>query len=117
MKERHFFGTLEELEVGRFCIREIGKRSIGVTLHQGQPIAILNYCPHAGSPMCRGPIVPKLQINKDNTLGHDEENPVVRCPWHGWEFDLKTGIAVIPSRLKLAHFAVEVENNQIYILV
>jgi nitrite reductase/ring-hydroxylating ferredoxin subunit len=61
--------------------------------------------------------VPKLQINQDNTLGHDEENPVVRCPWHGWEFDLKTGAAVIPSRLKLVHFMVEVENNQIYILV
>ncbi len=52
--------------------------------------AYADFCPHAGAPLCDGPQV----------AGPDGR-PVLRCPWHGWEFDLETGTHLRNSRCRL----------------
>lgn len=42
---------------------------------EGQIYALNNACPHMGGPLAEG----------------DIEDCTVTCPWHGWQFDLKTG--------------------------
>jgi 3-phenylpropionate/trans-cinnamate dioxygenase ferredoxin subunit len=38
------------------------------------------------------------------------EGRIIRCPWHGWEFDLTTGKSVFkPDRVKLKVYPVTVE--------
>ncbi len=41
----------------------------------GQIYAIENKCPHAEGPVAEG----------------DLESSCITCPWHGWQFDIKTG--------------------------
>lgn len=40
---------------------------------------------------------------------------VLRCPWHGWEFDVRTGESIGPvDQRDLAMFFVEVESGEVY---
>ncbi|WP_421795342.1 Rieske (2Fe-2S) protein [Haliscomenobacter sp.] len=116
MKTKHYFAELGALEEGRFVIREVANRSVGATLFQGAPLVILNSCPHAGAPICQGRITSKLVVESAQNLNLDSEHPVLRCPWHGWEFNLEDGMVNgFSSRLRLAKLQYELENDSLYI--
>lgn len=116
MKAKYYFGALGELKEGHFEIRAVGNRSVGATLLKGEPLFILNYCPHAGAPICKGKIGPKLMYSSSEGLQLDAQNPVVRCPWHGWEFNLEDGhTSNFDSRLRLSKVQYELESETLYI--
>ena len=117
MRQRHYFGTLAEIQEGQFTIRDLGNRPVGATLHGGKLMVILNFCPHAGAPICRGKITPKQVIDASHELTLDAEHPVLRCPWHGWEFSLENGRTVFESRLRLAYLEFEIDESSIFVWV
>lgn len=117
MRQRHYFGTLAEIQEGRFTIREFGNRSVGATLHRGKLIVVLNFCPHAGAPICSGKIIPKQIFDASHELTLDAEHPVLRCPWHGWEFSLENGRTVVESRLRLAYLEFEIDEGSIFVMI
>lgn len=118
MKTRYYFGTLGELSEGRFIVRDIGSRSIGATLFKNEPLVLLNFCPHAGAPICSGKIVPKLLCGARQELQLDSANSVLRCPWHGWEFNLEDGhTSGFDSRLRLARLPFELDGESLFVWI
>lgn len=117
MKTRHYFGALDALQEGQFSIKELGNRSVGATLHQGKPVVVLNFCPHAGAPICRGKITPSQYTDAEYQLHLDAEHPVLRCPWHGWEFSLESGGLHFESRLRLAFLEYELDGTDLYVWI
>jgi nitrite reductase (NADH) small subunit len=116
MKEKVFFSHLSEIETGKFLIKTIGKHSIGAMLLEGKPVLILNYCPHAGAPICKGVVT--TFFNQDHSfLSHKEGQILLRCPWHGWEFELDTGKSFIPSELKLRVFDFEIIEEMLFVFI
>lgn len=87
----------------QFIFIRAGKREIGVTRRDGALFAILNYCPHAGAPICAGKIELAVCSDHPGHSGRDPNKPVLRCPWHHWEFVLADGMPLCGSagRLKL----------------
>ncbi|SED58475.1 2Fe-2S iron-sulfur cluster-binding protein [Ruania alba] len=74
-----------------------------------------NVCPHEAAPVCRGPVTgTRLQSAVyEYTYGRDRE--VLRCPWHGWEFDLATGDHLAEgSGAKLRSHPIHVQDGRIY---
>ncbi|MFB6177144.1 MAG: thiamine pyrophosphate-binding protein, partial [Halobaculum sp.] len=65
----------DELPEGRVTTATCGGTTVAVTHYDGQYAAIDNSCPHQGGPLGEGSI----------------ENGLLRCPWHGWDFDPLTG--------------------------
>jgi len=98
----HWIGRLDELPEDRGHVVEVEGKKIGLFRVGDEVHALLNTCPHQGGPVGEGGIFPTIEgevVNRrlHETLNH--EKMVVSCPWHGWEFDLKTGICPIdPSR-------------------
>jgi len=92
----HDVASLEELQRdGR--VARVGDREIGVVLGPGGELrALRNRCPHHGAPLCLGDVVGRLEAPAPGTYVLSEQ-AVLRCPWHGWEFDLETG-ACLGSR-------------------
>ena len=43
------------------------------------------------------------------------EGQVLRCPWHGWEFDIATGCSLFDPDTKLMSYPVHVENGRILV--
>jgi nitrite reductase/ring-hydroxylating ferredoxin subunit len=47
--------------------------------------------------------------------GHDGH--ILRCAWHGWEFDIATGRALVDPRLRARTYPVTVEGEEIVVTI
>lgn len=115
MRTWHDVASLDELErAGRVVVR-IGSREIGVVLGStGEPRALRNRCPHHGAPLCLGDVIDRLggpAPGRYATTGRS----VLRCPWHGWEFDLKSGACLEESSLRVAVYPSRVEGGRVLV--
>lgn len=70
---------------------QAGGRSIGVFRIGDKFYAVNNYCPHQGGPLCLGRTKPWVTSDGPGEYGMADEEALVACPWHGWEYDLATG--------------------------
>jgi 3-phenylpropionate/trans-cinnamate dioxygenase ferredoxin subunit len=57
----------------------------------GEFFALLNRCPHQGGPLCKGNTHGFLRSAGVGEYHYTRAGEIVRCPWHGWEYDLRTG--------------------------
>src|SRR5205814_1164135 len=92
---------------------------IGVFHWQGHFYAYQNLCLHQGGPACEGVIMPKVEdvLGADKTwLGQkfsaDEAHFV--CPWHGYEYDLRTGECAANRKLRLKSYEVVRRDDPVF---
>ena len=78
--EWHRVADVDELPSGRVKTVTAKTHSMALTNIDGELTAMDNRCPHQGGPLGEGSI----------EIGNDGEC-WLRCPWHGWDFDPKTG--------------------------
>jgi 3-phenylpropionate/trans-cinnamate dioxygenase ferredoxin subunit len=109
-RERHVVARLRELPVGSRRVVEVHGRSIGVFNIGGEFFALRNSCPHQAAPLCLGRIMGTTFAEKPFELSYGREGEIIKCPWHGWEFDIKTGRSVFnPHRVRVRTYEVTVE--------
>lgn len=65
----------------------------------GEFFATTNTCPHRGGPLGEGML----------------EDDVVQCPWHGWKFNVKTGVSPVIPTAKVPTYQVKVEGNDVMV--
>jgi nitrite reductase/ring-hydroxylating ferredoxin subunit len=115
-----FVAKASELPDGDRRIVTAGRHEIGVFHKDGAYYAYSNYCVHAGGPACEGILINKVVdiIAPDRTYQgqtfSDELHFV--CPWHGYEYDIKTGECVGDRRLKLRKYDVVRRGDDIYVV-
>jgi len=85
--------------------------SVGVYNIGGRFHAIKNVCPHAGAPLCEGHIQTTHRPSDVGEFNPALEGRVLRCPWHGWEFDIVTGKALYDRTSRVATYACEVDDE------
>jgi nitrite reductase/ring-hydroxylating ferredoxin subunit len=103
---------VEELGVGDRRIVEVAGRSLGVFNVDGQYHAIRNVCPHALAPLCRGLITGTTLPGRPGEYTYVKAGRIIRCPWHGWEFDITTGESVFnPHRVRVKAYEVSIESS------
>ena len=106
----HVVCRLAELPPGERRIVEIEGRSIGVFNVDGSLYALRNACPHQGAPLCLGLLTGLMAPSDPGVYEWSRQGEIVRCPWHGWEFDLTTGQSVFnPHRTRVRRYEVTVE--------
>jgi len=111
--QRHVVAHVSEIPAGDRKIVTIAGRSIGVFNVNGAFYAVRNSCPHQGGELCLGPTVGLATADKPGEIHYSREGEILRCPWHGWEFDLATGRSVFdPNRTRVKSYPVEVEELQ-----
>ena len=116
-----FVAETAQLNDGERKIVPLGDTEVGVYRVQGRLYAYENLCRHQGGPACEGLLMPKVEqvIAEDKTFArrrfnYDEWHIV--CPWHAWEYDLKTGEYVVNRKFRLKKFEVVEKNGKIYFL-
>ncbi|MBA3416187.1 MAG: Rieske (2Fe-2S) protein [Chloroflexia bacterium] len=111
--ERHAVATVGEIAPGTRKIVEVAGRSVGVFNVGGRFYAVRNSCPHQGGPLCLGPTIGLVSGDRPGEFRYERDGEILRCPWHGWEFDLATGRSIFdPHRTRVKSYPVEVETLQ-----
>jgi nitrite reductase/ring-hydroxylating ferredoxin subunit len=114
-------GKASEFKDGDRRIVFVGDTEIGVFRDRGEFHAYSNYCLHQGGPACEGLIIAKVEerIMPDKTSKgmyfSDTETHFV-CPWHGYEYDIKTGECVSDRKLKLRRYKVVQKGDDVYVV-
>jgi len=107
---KYVVASVDEIPAGQRKIVEVAGREIGVFNLGGEYVAILNRCPHQGGPLCRGNTHGFLRPAGVGEYRYSRAGEIVRCPWHGWEFDLRTGQSWFdPARVLVRRYDGSVE--------
>lgn len=112
-QQRHVVARVADIPPGERRIVDIAGRSIGIFNVDGRFFAVRNSCPHQGGPLCLGPTVGLAMSERPGDIAYTREGEILRCPWHGWEFDLETGRSIFdPTRTRVKRYPVEVTELQ-----
>jgi len=115
---RHAVARLGDLPPGANRVVEISGRSIGIFNSKGILYALRNVCPHHGAPLCEGAVGGRMLPSDPHTYQYGEEGKVLRCPWHGFEFRLEDGCAVLsPDTMRVRTYRVEVEDDEVVVYI
>ncbi len=94
-------GSVAELRKGRPLGVNVAGHDVAVFEVAGEIVATAGKCLHAGGPLCQGSL----------------EDTILTCPWHGWSYDLKTGICEEDPALVLPRYLVSVEGDDILVVL
>lgn len=121
LKGRIKVGRSEDVpERGRLVVDVDDSLTIGIFRIEGKLFAYLNTCFHQGGPVCQGRILPRvvevLDADKEG-LGQrwDETDMHIVCPWHGFEYSIKTGEHAGDHRIHLRSFEAAEADGVIYV--
>lgn len=110
---RHIVGRVSEVPIGQRRIVEAEGRSIGVFNVNGAFYALRNRCPHQGAPLCLGSVKGMTMPSKPGEYVWARDGEILRCPWHGWEFDLTNGRSIFnPHKVRVKTYEVTVEEPE-----
>ena len=102
-----------EIPEGSHKVVTVEGRSIGIFNINGTYYALRNLCPRQFAPLCKGPVT---GYNAPSAVGEFrwcKEGEIIRCPWHGWEFDIRTGQSYCdPDSIRARTYRVTVEPGE-----
>src|SRR5213083_3315284 len=110
---RHVVAAVNELPPGTRKFLEIDGRPIAVFNIKGEYFGLLNRCPHQGAALCEGPLIGLAEADLPGDIRYTRQGEILRCPWHGWEFDIRTGQSWFdPARVHVRRYQVTIEGQQ-----
>ncbi|TLZ58082.1 MAG: non-heme iron oxygenase ferredoxin subunit [Methanobacteriota archaeon] len=93
-------GPESELREGEPMCATLATRPVALFRVGGKVYCLDNRCTHMGGPLCEGTV----------------DATVVECPWHGSQFDVRTGQVVgPPARTPVRSYPAGVENGRIWV--
>jgi nitrite reductase (NADH) small subunit len=104
---------VQDIPEGGVKIVKVGTTEIGIFNVGGEIHAFNNVCIHEGGPVCLGTIGGTNLPSDAHEYIFGLEGRVLRCPWHHWEFDLRTGRCLWGGKVGLAPYKVEVVDDKI----
>ncbi|SFJ37049.1 3-phenylpropionate/trans-cinnamate dioxygenase ferredoxin subunit [Paenibacillus sp. UNC496MF] len=106
----HVVGTVAEFPAGTRRTLVVEGRPIGVFNVHGRFYALKNSCPHQGAPLCVGTVTGMTLPSAPGEYAYGRDGEIVRCPWHGWEFDITTGKSIFdPHKCLVKTYEVTIE--------
>jgi len=112
-RHRQVLFAASELAPGQRRIVEVNGRSVGIFNVGGTFYALHNRCPHKGGPLCEGRICGTTLPSDAYSFRYGREGELVRCAWHGWEFEIATGRALADPRVRARTYAVSIEDGRL----
>ena len=110
----HLVGGVDELRREGRRVVEVDGRRIGIVSVGEEFFAVRDRCPHRGASMCRGTVAGTFIASGPQEYVYSRRERVIRCPWHGWEFDLETGRSLLePDRVGIKIYPVTVRDGTV----
>lgn len=109
--------SVTEIRPGERKLFKIARQTIGIFNVNGRFCAVKNSCIHDQAPVCLGDVSGAYLPSEFGEYVWGMEGQVLRCPWHGWEFDLLTGSSIFDQEVKLTTYPVLIKNDRILVKI
>jgi nitrite reductase/ring-hydroxylating ferredoxin subunit len=90
-----------DIPPGTSKVIEAGGKTIAVFNTEGTFYATDNACQHRGGPLGEGSL----------------SGTTVTCPWHGWEYDVTSGVCQMDPAIKVSKYDLKIEGEDILIAI
>jgi len=91
----------EDIPPGTIAAVEVEGQGIALANIDGEFFAVQPACLHLGGPLGEGRL----------------EGKTLSCPWHGWQYDVRTGKNEFDHAIRLQTFDVKVEGDEIKVAI
>jgi nitrite reductase (NADH) small subunit len=91
--------AVAEIPAGEIREVRLGEKAVAVAHVEDRFYAISGVCLHRGGPLGEGYL----------------EGQVVSCPWHGWQFDVTTGKALLNPAEGVQTYPTEIRGDEVYV--
>ena len=92
---------LPDIAVGSCRMVNVAGRDLALFNVGGEIFCLDNTCLHRGGPLGEGYL----------------EGEVITCPWHGWQYNVRTGELLMDPSVKIPSYAVQVDGSEIKVAV
>lgn len=109
---KYVVAPVAELAPGQRRVVTVKNRPIVVFNLNGDFFALLNRCPHQGADLSAGLASGLAMADEPGKVECSRPGEFLRCPWHGWEFDIRTGQSWCdPDSILVKTYRVEVADG------
>lgn len=110
---KHIVAAARDIPPGTRKLVTVKGRPIAVFNINGEFFGVLNRCPHQGGALGEGTLCGLVESDEPGRYRYSRAGEILRCPWHGWEFDLRTGQSWCePSRISVRQYPVELAQGE-----
>lgn len=119
---KYLVGTKAEFSDENRKIVTIAGQRIVVFTHESNFHALSAVCPHMGGPVGEGLLLGRVEgvVAADGQYMGDRfssDTIDLVCPWHGWEYDIRTGQSAGQPKVSLNTYKTEIDKEDVYIHV
>jgi nitrite reductase/ring-hydroxylating ferredoxin subunit len=107
---KHVVAKVSDLPPGTRRLVTVRGRPIVIFNVNGEMLGLLNRCPHQGGSLCHGVVTGLVEGKRAGDFHLSRVGEIIRCPWHGWEFDIRTGQSYCdPETIRTRTYDVSIE--------
>ena len=108
---RHIVARTADIPPGSNKVITLEGRDIVVFHANGEFFALLNRCPHAGAPLDKAACIARLTSPEPGVYQRSRVGELLRCAWHGWEFEIASGRMLADAQVRARRYPVRVADN------
>lgn len=109
---RHVVAAVGEIPPGGRKLVEVAGRRVVVFNLGGEFFALGDRCPHQGGSLAAGCVTGRVSSREPGRYSYGRRGEMVRCPWHYWEFDIRTGRSAFdPAGVRTRRYEARVESG------
>jgi 3-phenylpropionate/trans-cinnamate dioxygenase ferredoxin subunit len=106
---KHVVAAVSDVPPGGRKLVTVKGRPIALFNLGGEFYGLSNRCPHQGGSLCEGTLTGLVSADRPGEYQISRKGEIIRCPWHGWEFDIRTGQSWCePGSIRTRHYAIEI---------
>lgn len=111
-RARHVVARVADIPPGSRLLVHVAGKAIAVFNLEGAFYGLLDRCPHQGASLSAGLLTGLATSPRPGEYCMSRKGEMLRCPWHGWEFDVRTGQSWCePARIKVKRYPAEVADG------
>lgn len=110
-------GSVADFPVGAHRVVTVGRLVVGVFNVGGELFALPNICPHQFGPLVEGTVNGTMTCTAATGWKHEwgRQGEILTCPWHGMEFDIRTGRSLASATIGVRPYSVRVDDDDVYV--
>ena len=116
-RRKRFLCGPADLQSGERRLLEVDGKRLAIFNVKGDYYALHNRCPHTGGNLCEGPVTGTTMPTEQYEFVYSREGEILRCAWHGWEFEIATGVCLVNPKIRARSYEVAVEDGNLVLTI